>query len=97
MAILQDIKKFFGFSPPAKTIGSQFTTKIVGSFNPYIGADDKTRYINDFETIKYVYAVISWIAKKAAKVPFKLYQSKTDGTKEAINVNQLLEPIGEAQ
>jgi HK97 family phage portal protein len=90
MAILQDIKKFFGFSPPAKTIGSQFTTKIVGSFNPYIGADDKTRYINDFETIKYVYAVISWIAKKAAKVPFKLYQSKTDGSRESINVNQLL-------
>jgi HK97 family phage portal protein len=90
MAILQDIKKFFGFSPPAKTIGSQFTTKIVGSFNPYIGADDKTRYINDFETIKYVYAVISWIAKKAAKVPFKLYQSKADGSRESINVNQLL-------
>jgi HK97 family phage portal protein len=93
MGIWQNITKFFNplretdkaFYPVARTL--------YGGFQPYIGADDKSRYIDDFERVKYAYSVISWIAKKAAKVPFVLFNQKADGSKDAVKVNAFLKMI----
>jgi HK97 family phage portal protein len=76
MGIVQDIKKFLGFT----TFDTRYitNTRIVGRLAPYIGADSKNRYIRDYENVKYAYAVISWIAEKAAKVPFVLFKDMGD-------------------
>jgi HK97 family phage portal protein len=95
MAIIQDIKKFLGLStiqnkaPSVLGVNKTF----VGQFKPYIGADNKTRYIEDFEKVKYAYSVISWIAKKSAKVPFTLFNNKADGTRDIVKVNAFLKLI----
>jgi len=93
MGVIDEVKKFFGVATPQpRTVGFQ-PVKVVGNYAPFIGADDKTRYIRDFEKVKYAYAVISWIAKKAAKVPFALFRKLGDGTRELVLVNQLLNLI----
>ena len=78
MAIWTDIKKFLGFKTQenywASPLGRE--VRMVGALKPFIGADNKSRYINDFENVKYAYAVISWIASKAAKVPFVLFKGQ---------------------
>lgn len=90
MGLFDNIKKFFSFNNQGFT-PSIPRRQLVGNNLPFIGADDKSRYINDYERVKYMYAVISWIAQKAAKVPFVLYEQKNDGTKEQKNVHRLLE------
>jgi len=95
MAVWDNIKKFLNLTPRQAALGSTFypSNNIVGRLTPYIGADNKTRYIEDFEKVKYAYTVISWIAKKAAKVPFVLFSMNQDGSKDRVNVNQLLKVI----
>ena len=95
MAIVEDIKKFLGLSKPiqSQNQGVMYTNKFIGALKPYIGADNKTRYIEDFEKIKYAYAVISYIAEKSAKVPLVLFQNKADGTKERLKNHAFLNLI----
>ena len=64
MAVWDNIKKFLNLTPRQAALGSTFypSNNIVGRLTPYIGADNKTRYIEDFEKGKYAYTVISWIA-----------------------------------
>ena len=93
MGIWQNITKFF--NPPSiqdKTF-YPMTKTLFGGFQPYIGADNKSRYIEDFEKVKYAYAVISWIAKKSAKVPFELFTYSAKGDKEKVKVNAFLKMI----
>jgi phage portal protein BeeE len=93
MGVWQDIKKFFN---PVRQTDKQFypvTKTLYGGFQPYIGSDNKSRYIRDYEQVKYAYAVISWIAKKAAKVPFVLFNYNAKGDKERIKVNAFLNLI----
>ena len=93
MGVWQDIKKFFN---PIRQTDKTFypvTKTLYGGFQPYIGSDDKSRYIRDYEQVKYAYAVISWIAKKAAKVPFILFNYNAKGDKERIKVNALINLI----
>lgn len=82
------LKKFF-----MGTSQAFISRTIVGRLSPYIGSDNKTQYVQDFEQIKYVYAVISWIATKAAKVPFALYKQKGDGSKDLIKMHLLLRKL----
>jgi HK97 family phage portal protein len=93
MGIWQNITKFFN---PIRDQDKTFypvTRTLYGGFQPYIGSDDKSRYINDFEKVKYAYAVISWIAKKAAKVPFELFTYNAKGDKEKVKVNAFMKMI----
>jgi HK97 family phage portal protein len=89
MNLLKSFANFFR----SETKGINMNRYFVGALAPFIGSDDKTRYVEDFERVKYVYAVISWIAKKAAKVPLNLYKYDQDGGKELIRVNALLDRL----
>lgn len=94
MGVWQNITKFF--NPPRQTDKAFFpsvTKTLYGGFQPYIGSDNKSRYIRDYEQVKYAYAVISWIAKKAAKVPFVLFNYNAKGDKERVKVNAFLNLI----
>jgi HK97 family phage portal protein len=93
MKIWDNITKFF--NPPSQQDKSFYpaTRTLYGGFQPYIGSDDKSRYIADFEKVKYAFAVISWIAKKAAKVPFVLFNQLADGSKDRVKVNAFLKMI----
>jgi HK97 family phage portal protein len=93
MGVWDNITKFF--NPPRETDKAFYPVAktLYGGFQPYIGADDKSRYINDFEKVKYAFAVISWIAKKAAKVPFVLFNQLADGSKDKVKVNAFLKLI----
>ena len=73
MGIWESVTKFF--NPPRLQDKTFYPVQrtLYGGFQPYIGSDNKSRYIQDFERVKYAFAVISWIAKKAAKVPFVLF------------------------
>jgi HK97 family phage portal protein len=63
---------------------------IVGSLAPFIGNDDKTTYIKDYEQVKYVYAVISWLAMKCARTPIRLFSGEGDN-KQWVQVNRFLD------
>jgi HK97 family phage portal protein len=93
MGIWQNITKFFNPLNGQDKTFYPVTRTLYGGFQPYIGSDDKSRYINDFEKVKYAYAVISWIAKKAAKVPFELFTYNAKGDKEKVKVNAFLKMI----
>lgn len=95
MAIWTDIKKFLGLGTQQDYFGNRFRkeTSIVGTLRPFIGADNKARYIRDYEQVKYAYAVISWVAEKAAKLPIVMFQMKGDGSKEDVKVNAFLDMI----
>ena len=95
MAIWQDVKKFLGLSTieNKQTSVISYNTSLVGSFKPYIGSDSKSRYIEDYERVKYAYAVISWIAEKSARVPFTLFNQKADGSRDVVKVNAFLKLI----
>jgi HK97 family phage portal protein len=95
MAIKDVIKLFSGglFSSPSGNVigGERFrVNQLIGQLQPFIGNDNKTQFIKDFERVKYAYAVISFIAQKAAKVPTVLFQLKAKGEKEQILENLLL-------
>lgn len=93
MGLWDNITKFFN---PVRTTDKTFypvQKTLYGGFQPYIGSDNKERYIADFEKVKYAYSVISWIAKKAAKVPFVLFNEKGDGSKDRVKVNAFLKLI----
>lgn len=93
MGIWQNITKFF--NPPTATekVFYPVTRSLYGGFQPYIGSDNKSRYIQDYEQVKYAYSVISWISKKAAKVPFVLFNQNANGDKQAVKVNAFLKMI----
>lgn len=93
MGIWQSITKFFSPTRQQDKTFYPVTKSLYGGFQPYIGADDKARYISDFEKVKYAYAVISWIAKKAAKVPFILFNDRLNGDREKVKVNAFLKLI----
>jgi HK97 family phage portal protein len=86
MSLITEVKKFFGFGRESGALSLR-TTQIVGALSPFIGLDNKTRYIEDVERVKYAYAVISWIAKKAAEVPVLLFKHMAEG-KELVLDNQ---------
>ena len=94
MAIWTDLKKFLGLGASEPYFGNRFRTqnRVVGMFKPFIGADNKTRYIRDYEEVKYAYAVISWIAEKAAKVPFVLFKGNGE-SRERVLQNAFLSLI----
>lgn len=74
---VQGVQKFLNPSIPA----SFGTRSIIGTLSPYIGNDNKNQYIQDYEQVKYVYAVISWLAKKCARTPLRLYSGSGDHKK----------------
>jgi len=86
---IQDVIKFFTFRGREVKRSSSF----VGSYAPFIGSDDKTKYVEDFERVKYVYAVISWIAKKSAKVPFSMFQADSKGDRKLLKIHRILDII----
>lgn len=92
MAIVEDIKKFLGLSKPIQSQNQSiiYGNKFIGALKPYIGADNKTRYIEDFERVKYAYSVISFIATKCAKVPFVLFQNKANDEREKLKNHAFL-------
>jgi HK97 family phage portal protein len=89
MDLLKNLVNFFSSNKITRSVNRY----LVGANAPFIGSDDKTKYVSDFETVKYVYAVISWIAKKAARVPLNLYTYNKEGGKELIKVNQFLDRL----
>lgn len=89
MNLLKSLANFFR----SETKGLITNRYFVGSLSPFIGSDDKTKYVEDFERVKYVYAVISWIAKKAAKVPLNLYKYDNEGGKVLIRINTFLDRL----
>lgn len=93
MGVWESVTKFFN---PVRQQDKTFypvTRTLYGGFQPYIGSDNKERYIADFEKVKYAFAVISWIAKKAAKVPFVLFSEKLNGDREKVKQNAFLKMI----
>jgi HK97 family phage portal protein len=93
MGFWENITKFFNPPREADKVFYPVSKSLYGGFQPYIGSDDKARYIADFERVKYAYSVISWIAKKAAKVPFALFNQLPDGSKDRVKVNAFLKMI----
>lgn len=93
MGIWQNITKFFNPTREQDKTFYPVSRTLYGGYQPYIGADDKSRYITDFEKVKYAYAVISWVAKKAAKVPFELFTYNAKGDKEKVKLNAFLKMI----
>lgn len=66
------------FAPARAAVGYGAST-LLNSFAPFIGSDNKRQYIEDYERVKYAFAVISFIAEKAAKVPFRVYRKRPEG------------------
>lgn len=93
MGIWQNITKFFNPPSNADKTFYPIARTLYGGFQPYIGSDNKSRYIRDYEQVKYAYAVISWIAKKASKVPFELFTYNAKGDKEKVKANAFLNLI----
>lgn len=93
MGVWDSITKFFNPLRRQEKTFYPVNRSLYGGFQPYIGSDNKSRYINDFEKVKYAFSVISWISKKAAKVPFVLFNESNQGEKERVKVNALLNLI----
>lgn len=83
-------RNFLGAGSSTLPIFSGGQSLLIDRPAPFISADTKNQYVEDFEKVKYAYAVVHWIATKAAKVPFVLYRKRA-GEKELIEVNRLLE------
>ena len=87
------IKYFLGQEQnQVRSIFSSTEQTLLNRTSPFISADNKQQYIDDFTKIKYAYAVVHWLAKKCAKVPFVLYKTTTEG-REKVSVNKLLDLI----
>jgi HK97 family phage portal protein len=84
------IRYFLGQEGQRSSIFLGADNSIINRPSPFISADNKQQYIDDFTKVKYAYAVVHWLAKKCAKVPFVLYR-KTPNGKEQVDVSRLLE------
>jgi|GEM_PF-1726787 len=87
------VNNLFGSNGNVLGLGGVNFNQVVGRSAPFIGTENKTRYIEDFEKIKYAYAVISFISSKAAKVPTAMFKIGRDGQKEKILENLLLDKL----
>lgn len=88
--ITKALGSFIGAASEATGVFSGTKGRLIGRSAPFIAAESKQQFIDDFTVVKYAYAVVHWISTKAAKVPFTLYR-KTGTGRERVDVNRLLE------